>query len=224
MYMNLYTSEMVSKYQRYCYTYSNHSASTFRSKPPVFHQVSIDRTIFENTCIVQLSLDHDATRLALPGNEYRSSCSAVQQLFLPSSPAHLVYTRVYASTSSTFNSKRIRDSKTCACLLYVYPCVVLEWTRKGCRFTPHHLHSLPLPISLSLARPLGTTRERERDDNLIAQPRIRFFSRRSYIYILFLGSSLSSLTLYLRINIINRILIVLEIQRNSINTTDRFVN
>lgn len=181
--MNLYTSEMVSKYQSYCYTYSNRFASTFRSKPPVFHQVSIDRTIFENTCIVQLSLDHDATRLALPGNEYRSSCSAVQQLFLPSSPAHLVYTRVYASTSSTFNSKRIRDSKTCACLLYVYPCVVLEWTRKGCRFTPHHLHSLPLPISLSLARPLGTTRERERDDNLIAQPRIRFFSPRSYIYI-----------------------------------------
>lgn len=133
--------------------------STFRSKPPVFHQVSIDRTIFENTCIVQLSLDHDATRLALPGNEYRSSCSAVQQLFLPSSPAHLVYTRVYASTSSTFNSKRIRDSKTCACLLYVYPCVVLEWTRKGCRFTPHHLHSLPLPLSLSPA--WNNARERE---------------------------------------------------------------
>lgn len=217
---------MVSKYQRYCYTYSNHSASTFRSKPPVFHQVSIDRTIFENTCIVQLSLDHDATRLALPGNEYRSSCSAVQQLFLPSSPAHLVYTRVYASTSSTFNSKRIRDSKTCACLLYVYPCIVRRMNAEGVSLHPAS-PTLPPSPSLSLAR--LEQRERERDDNLIAQPRIRFFSPRSYIYIyiLFLGSSLSShthITLYLCINIINRILIVLEIQRNSINTTDRFVN
>lgn len=154
--------------------------STFRSKPPVFHQVSIDRTIFENTCIVQLSLDHDATRVALPGNEYRSSCSAVQQLFLPSSPAHLVYTRVYASTSSTFNSKRIRDSKTCACLLYVYPCIVRRMNAEGVSLHPAS-PTLPPSPSLSLAR--LEQRERERDDNLIAQPRIRFFSPRSYIYI-----------------------------------------
>lgn len=41
MYMNLYTSEMVSKYQSYCYTYSNRSASTF--------DISLETTCFPSS-------------------------------------------------------------------------------------------------------------------------------------------------------------------------------
>lgn len=175
---------MVSKYQSYCYTYSNHSASTFRSKPPVFHQVSIDRTIFENTRIATYSYPWTMMRLGSlyletnigPAVQLSSSCSCL--LHLPT-----LCTRACMRLPVRRLIRNVFEIRKLARVFFT-SIHVLYWNERGRGVASPRITYTP-SLSLSLSRSLAhlEQRERERDDNLIAQPRIRFFSPRSYIYI-----------------------------------------
>lgn len=166
MYMNLYTSEMVSKYQRYCYTYSNHSASTFRSKPPVFHQVSIDRTIFENTRIATYSYPWTMMRLGSlyletnigPAVQLSSSCSCL--LHLPT-----LCTRACMRLPVRRLIRNVFEIRKLARVFFT-SIHVLYWNERGRGVASPRITYTP-SLSLSLSRSLAHLEQRERERETI---------------------------------------------------------